>query len=230
MALRLRYPTPEGEWGKEDAMKEVQVLQRFTLIGVAVLVLVSLSLFADDRHDWRTGGVTSEVRVQPGHGAIEGIVVGVSRNGHELVLRNGRQDIRIDTRGSVPVHYRGHRYRVHDLEQGDRVAVELRSTSSARPRARAVNVLWSVSHDGRYDRRVPGRHSSLQGQVVSIDHARHLMVLRVDSPRREIIVDTWQLDRGRNRMPFRKGDRVIVDGSFNGRFFVAQAIHQPRRW
>jgi hypothetical protein len=208
-------------------MKEVQVLQRFTSIGVAVVVLASLSLFADDRHDWRTG-ISSEVRVQPGHGVLEGVVAAVSRNGHEIVVRDGRRDIRIDTRGSVPVHYRGHRYRVRDLERGDRVAVELRSTSSTRLRARAVNVLWRVSHDGRYDRGPSGRYSSLQGQVVSVDHHRHLMVLRVDS-RREVVVDTWQIDRGRSRVPFRKGDWVIVDGSFNGRFFVAQSVHQPQR-
>ncbi|HEY0592318.1 MAG TPA: hypothetical protein VGF40_11165, partial [Thermoanaerobaculia bacterium] len=117
----------------------------FSLAGAALL---PLSAIADDRPDWRTQSVqTAQARRAYD---LTGTVVSVRGDGDGFVLRTGRQDVYVEAEGGVRVYYRGRAYRVRDLERGDRVAVDLGSSSYGRTaRARSVEVLESVS-DGRY--------------------------------------------------------------------------------
>lgn len=205
-------------------MIQPQFLQRLVVFAFAFLFLTPLSLFAEDRPDWRTNRVRSNVNDRRGDSDVRGVVVSVNPNGDEFLLRTGRRTIRIDARGGVSTHYRGRRYRIRDLERGDRVAVDLVSTSFGY-RARSVEVLDSASHRGRYDRYdvdARGSHDRLSGWVVSVDSDQGLMIVRTNSSR-ELAVNMRQLGNNSIRS-IRAGDRVELAGSYDGRTFVAESI------
>jgi hypothetical protein len=234
-------------------MKKVQSIQRFLLLMLAAALLAPLSAIAEDRPDWRTGSVV-EVQARRGGADLTGTVVGVRSNGDGFVLRTRGRDVYVEAKGGVRAYYRGRAYRIRDLERGDRVAVDLRSTSSRVLKARSVEVLQSVSdgryrRDGRYDDRYGrndrygrdpygrndgyGQHRGnelLRGQIVRVDHRRYTMIVRTDG-RRDVEVDTRPLmdQRGADRS-LRTGDYVELRGMFHGRIFVADAVSRSDRY
>lgn len=210
-------------------MKQGQWIQKLLLSSITAVFLLPLSLFADGSPQQWTESLHADVRVQPDHRRLEGVVLHVSSDGDTFLLETTRERVRIDARGGVAAYYQGRRYRIRDLERGDRVLVELRSSSSRRPRARSVEVLYSVSHDGRH-RRNPGIDHRIEGRVVSLDHARNLMLVRVDR-RQEVRVDLGRLHRSDRRWhnQIRVGDVVRIEGIFDGRIFRAHSLH-PAQW
>jgi hypothetical protein len=205
-----------------------------------------MSMFADERPDWRTTQVRPKINDRRGGDSdLEGTVVAVRQNGDEFILRTRRGEVRVDARGGVPAYYNGRRYRIRDLERGDRVAVDLISSSSrGRYRARSVEVLRSVSHDGRYgdgrygdydpydrDNRDDrygdyGRYERISGQVVSFDGRRDVMILRTSS-REELAVDIARV-RNRTSQAIRVGDWLELEGTYDGRTFIADRIASSR--
>lgn len=222
---------------------------RVAATAMFLAVLVPVSAFADDRPDQRTYGRDDRVARR---GDIAGVVTWVARDGDDFALRTNRGDVRIEAKGGVPVYYRGQRYRVRDLERGDRVAVDLRGNSRTL-KARSVEVISSRSvgryDDGRYGdgrygrddgRYGDGRYGNyrdqsrtLEGRVASFDERRGLMYLEVGS-RNTIAVDVRSLDRYEGRDWARglsRGDYVQVVGLWNGRVLLAQRISEYReRW
>lgn len=230
-------------------MKKVQSIQGFLLLMLAAIAFVPLSVIAEDRPDWRTNGAQT-IKARKGGWDLTGTVVDVDRDGDGFALRTRGRDIYIQAQGGVSARYRGRRYRIRDLERGDRVAVDLLSTASRVPRARAVEVLESVAETGRYGRDPYGRNDRnddygrsdgydrndrygqdgrderLTGRIVSIDARREVMVVRADS-RRDVQVDGRALARAYGRdwdRGLRTGDRVELRGMFHGGLFVADAI------
>lgn len=209
-------------------------------------VLVPLSAFADDRPDRRTYDRDDRIARR---GDIAGVVTWVARDGDDFSLRTNRGDVRVEAKGGVPVYYRGQRYRVRDLERGDRVAVDLRGNGRTL-KARSVEVISSRSSgrlgDGRYGRddgrygRDDGRYGddqnrsrTLEGRIASFDERRGLMYLE-SSSRDTIAVDVRSLDRSAGRdwaRGLNRGDYVQVVGLWNGRVLLAQRIAEYReRW
>jgi len=216
-------------------MTQHTTIQRFALSALAAIAVLPSSIFAEDRPEQRTTPIQAEVYHRGDARDLEGIVVDVSGDGDDILLRTAKGRVLIDAGGGVRVFYRGERFRVRDLERGDRIAVALISTSGRRLRARSIEVLMSVSHergnrrDGGRDRdrdrrwRDGDRDSFVSGQIVSFDARRNQMSLRTRDGR-NVIVDTRLLDRGYGRSwarSVRVGDWVEFEGEFDGWTFVA---------
>jgi hypothetical protein len=230
---------------REIQIMEHQRLQRVGLLVVVLALLAPLSSFADSRPDWRTGEDVLNYSSRGSRGDIEGTVVRVARNGDDFDLRTRRGTVRVDAKGGVRVHYRGQQYRVRDLQPGDYVAVQLRGNSRNRLRAQSVEVLDSRSRGGygrndRYDPwgRNDSRVSRLQGQVVSLDLRRDLLVIRTEA-RRDVRVYTRELDRrhgARWAQGLQRGDWVEIRGYSERDRFVATSFevypnrYGNRRW
>lgn len=214
-------------------MTQHGLTQRFVVLSIVLAVLTPLSLIAEERPAARTKVYAGD-RDRDGRGDrdLTGIVVSVNPNGDEFLLRSRGRDLLIDARGGVSAYYQGRRYRIRDLERGDRVAVDISSTTSRGARARSVEVLRSVSERGRDNRgRNNGnlengnRYDRLEGRVVSFDARRDVMIVRADSGR-DVAVDTRaiRLNSGSWERSLRVGDRVELGGRFDGRNFLAQTI------
>lgn len=98
-------------------------------------------------------------------GSIEGIVRQVSRDGSWLVIETDRREmITVRCTSSTAVYYRREVYRISNLEQGDRVRVELDSTTGASTdaQARVIVVVTNARDNPRSSprgtrQRPPGR-------------------------------------------------------------------------
>lgn len=220
-----------------------QLLQRVVVVLLAVLAVGSVSLFADERPDFGTELIQSD-RYRGGRGSdLEGVVVWVNPNGDDFVLRTRGQELRIDARGGVVAFYQGRRYRIRDLERGDRILVDLASTRSGRPRARSVEVIESISDRGygrdrrsddrynRRDRNRDGRHSRdrhdfVRGSIVSFNSGRNVVLLRTESGG-DISVDTSRL-RYDWTQGLRGGEWVEFQGYYSGRVFIADSVSGER--
>jgi hypothetical protein len=246
VARRLPTSPPMNGSHREAMMKQSSRIKRFAVVGLFSLSLVPLSLSADDRSDWRTIGVQQDLRAG-GSGNVRadvvGVVTSVARNGNDFTLRTNRGSVRIEAKGGVPVFYRGQRYRVRDLERGDRVAVDLQNASRNRPRARSIEVIESVRggggrYDDRYGSRDPygnrggygndryGRYERLDGTVVSLDSRRGQMVVRTGA-RHDVLVDVRSFERTYGRdwnRSLRRGDRITLEGEYTRGAFVAHRI------
>jgi hypothetical protein len=232
-------------------MRQHQFLQRVLFFSAVVLFVAPMSMFADERPEWRTKQVRPNVNDRRGGDSdLQGTVVSVRQNGDEFILRTRRGEVRVDARGGVPAYYNGRRYRIRDLERGDQVAVDLISSSRGGYRARSVEVLRSVSHDGRYgDGRYGGydpydrddrygeygsdgrnggygRYERIAGQVVSFEGRRDVMILRTSS-RQQIAVDIGRV-RNRTSRAIRIGDWLELEGTYDGRTFIADRISNSR--
>lgn len=219
-------------------------------LAAVVMAFAGVSVFGEERPDWRTAQADLRVDVRAPH-LIEGVVADVTRDGDDIFLRTGDQTIRIEAHGGVKAWYRGRAYRVRDLERGDVVRVDLDEQRGNRYRARSIEVLRSISHDQgygrgdrdyRYDRnRGDGRRDRgydrrdrqrmrLDGRVVALDRHRDQLVIRVDS-RRELQVDLRDAYTGSKHSPLRKirvGDVIRLEGWFDRGVFVAQSLEELR--
>lgn len=234
-------------------MTQTTRIQRLLGAALFAAAFVPLSAFAEERPDWRTGktqvqGETQVVQAQVAQGVrrggerdLRGTVMSVDHDGDGFRLESNRGIVYVRATGGVPVYYDGRRYRVRDLERGDRVTVDL-VDSSGYARARSVEVTRSISdsrygRDDRYDRgrdRYDDRYDdrndryrderSLAGQVVQLDARRDVMVVRVD--RRDVRVDARQLRRSHGsdwERAVRVGEHIQLEGYWsNNGLFVAE--------
>jgi hypothetical protein len=221
---------------KEIQMVQIKSFQKLVAAALFVAALAPLSMFADDRPDWRTDERSD--RYSDRRGDIEGTIVSVARDGDDFYLRTRRGTVFVDARGGIHAYYRGERYRIRDLDPGDYVRVDVASNSGNRLRARAVYVLdtggrnggnWDRDNDRDYDR----RYDTLSGRVISFDARRDLLLVRTS--RGDVRVATRELERryGRNwSRSITVGEYVTFGGRFDGRTFVATSFDERnnRRW
>ncbi|HUP64099.1 MAG TPA: DUF5666 domain-containing protein [Thermoanaerobaculia bacterium] len=209
--------------------------QRVVMTAIAGLAIGAMSLSAEERPDWRTSGMTMEVRAPRDTSRISadlsGTVVAVHGSGDRFVLRTSRGDIQVEAKGGVPVYFRGARYRVRDLERGDRVAVDLKSGRGRKLHARSVEVISSRSHFSRDYRDYRGDRY-LTGRVISFDARRDILIVRTNQGR-DVRVDGRRLDVRHGRSwpaSIRVGDWVEVSGNWsrNG-VFIAEELGRDRR-
>lgn len=222
-----------------------QSLQRVVQTAVLMTLFGALSTFADDRLEGRT-----EVG-RYGPRDIVGTVTRVAGDGDDFWLRTSRGEVRIEAKGGVRVHYNGQTYRIRDLDRGDYVAVDLQNSSRNKLKARSVEVLRSVSGYGGYGRGgyddygrggYDGygrggyddgrRYARLEGQVVSLDTRRDVMVVRTRS-RGDALVNVRELERRYGSSwarDLRRGEWVSIEGYWNGRTLVATALDQRVGW
>lgn len=196
------------------------------LIALA-LVLLAPSLFAEIRRGTRTPDETVTV-VGPREGrVVEGVVE--SSSSTRLRLRAGRRVIDVQVPASVPVLWGGDRYRLRDLERGDKVRVTVDRATRTGMRARRIEVISSISE--RRDSRGQGRNQrfdrgSLSGRVSSINHRNATFNVQTDDGRL-IVVDALGLGsrRGRALNDLAPGHRVTLRGEFiEGGAFRVESI------
>ena len=231
-------------------MKQVNKIQSVSAFVLCMSLSFPLYAQSDDRPVEVTGTTmvtqrvegSAELRTDPRRGDLEGVVISVNPNGDDFIMRTNGEEVFVDAKGGVKVWYQGQSYRVRDLERGDVVDVHLYSTSNRyRFRARAVDVIRSVSHDrydndrygrdrGQYDRyddrreddwrrRETPRLVSFDGRVVSMNKRADWMTVRT-ARGIETGVDLSRL-RNRSYRSLRVGDRLVVTGFTQGRSFIA---------
>lgn len=132
--------------------------------------------------------------------------VDVRRQEIQLTSGWGRTDwIRYDRRTEVV--YGNRRYRVRDLERGDRVRIALHQDRHRQPYARYIRVQQSRRHD-RYD-----RVQRIDGRVRDIDPRRGYLRLTIERRRTVRLYLPYDPDRPlRDRFRrLREGDFVAAD-------------------
>ncbi len=223
-------------------MKQVSDSKWLIAATVLVFSVTGVSASGEERPDLRTAQADLRMDVRAPD-VIEGVVADVTRDGDDVFLRTGGQTIRIEAHGGIKAWYQGRAYRVRDLERGDLIRVDLDDHQGNRYRARSIEVLRSISHDGpyqgrdryddRYDRdrrydRDTRRDVSVEGRVARIDRRYDEMVLRIDA-RRELIVDLRRLDGRGRHSPMHKvkvGDVVRVEGRLDRGVLVARDVDE----
>ena len=244
LACRLRMVQVKSATPGGRQMIKRFDFQRVVMIAIAGLGIGTMSLSAEERPDWRTSGTTMEVRAPRDSSRVRadlsGTVVAVHGSGDRFVLRTSRGDIQVEAKGGVPVYFRGMRYRVRDLERGDRVAVDLKSDRGRKLHARSVEVITSRSHSGRDyrgdyrgdDRGDYRGERYLTGRVISFDARRDILIVRTNQGR-DVRVDGRRLDDRHGRSwptSIRVGDWIELSGNWNRRgVFVAEEIGRDRR-
>jgi hypothetical protein len=219
--------------------------QRVGVMMFAAAVLLPLSVFADSRHDWRTGEQIN-VQARRAHWDIDGTVLSVHSSGDRFALRTSRGTVQIEAKGGVKVRDGNRTFRVRDLRRGDRVGVDLRNGNSRHLRAREVFLINDRGYrddryrDDRYrndryrnDRyRDDRRQVMLEGEVVTLSAHGDVLVLR-QSRGGNVRVDARPLQQRYGRdwaRSLRRGQHVRVYGQFaRGNVFVADSF-DGRTW
>ena len=207
-------------------MNKRQTIQRLVSLSFVIAALAPLSLFADERPDWRTNnGQYETVR----NGDLRGTVVSVSSDGDDFTINTRNQRVRIDASGGVPAYFNGRRMRIRDLRPGDVVTVSLRSTRDRYLKASSVEVLRTSNRNPYNDRYDQGSYDRISGQIIAIDSRRDLLTVRTSDGRQgraDVVVNVRQMSRGGTDWGrgLRTGDYVTMEGTWNGRTFVAQRL------
>jgi len=191
--------------------------KHLTRLTAVALVLAAPSLFAEIRREVRTTPSETVTVVGPREGrVVDGVVESTSST--RLRLRSGRRVIDVQVPASVPVLWRGDRYRLRDLERGDTVRVTVDRTTRTGMRARRIEVISSISE--RRDSRGQGRNQrfdrgTLSGRVSSINHRNATFNVQTDDGRL-IVVDALGLGgrRGSALKDLAPGHRVTLRGEF----------------
>lgn len=148
---------------------------------------------------------------------VEGVVRQVNVTDGRLVIESdSREMTTILGRTTTPVYWQGDVYHIANLEVGDRVRIEIESTSNAGVRAKAIDVLQSVrgtSTSGRSTRTV----GSVVGRVTRVD--TRLETFRISRPgSTEVRVDAGNAKDSNGRAfrvsDLRVGDVVQISGVF----------------
>jgi len=226
-------------------MSKCMSFQRVGLMIVAIAILLPLSVFADSRHDRRTGEQVT-VQARRAQWDVDGIVLSVHSSGDRFALRTSRGTMQIEAKGGVKVRDGNRTLRVRDLRRGDRVGVELRNGNSRQLRAREVFLISDRGYRddryrddryrndrGRNDRyRDDRRQMMLEGEVVTLSAHGDVLVLR-QSRGGNIRVDARLLQQRYGRdwaRSLRRGQHVRVYGQFDrGNVFLAESF-DGRSW
>jgi hypothetical protein len=160
-------------------------------------------------------------------GTIDGTVQQVNAADSSIVIVTDRREvINVRTSNATPVYYRNNRYRVENLEIGDRVRVTPDSSPAGvnEVRAAVIEVLRSVQDSANTP-----RVNSISGRVSRID--RTLDIVTVDTGRQSIRVDvasaTDPSTRRVRAADFVAGDHVDISGHYSGTasdLFIADVV------
>lgn len=163
------------------------------------------------------GGRDATTRDTAGRDTVEGVVRQVNSRDNRVVIETGsREMISVLGKSTTPVYFRGEVYRITNIEVGDRIRVEVETTTRDGVRADAIDVLSSVSDSGTpgSDRNVV---TSISGKVSQVDD-RTGMFRMVTGRSNEVRVDTRAAYDARGRRfdltELRKGDTVEVSGQY----------------
>ena len=175
-------------------------------------------------------------------GTIEGVVRQVNAKENRLVIESGRQMYTVFGTESTPVYYRNETYRIRNIEVGDRLRVQVESTTRDGVRARIIDVLSSVQESGQTN---PGSGTgttltSVSGRVTRIDTRAE--TVRLNTNRGEIRVDTRSATDNQGRdfrlTDLQVGDSIEISGRWQGtdafladtvRFSPADDRYEPGR-
>lgn len=229
-------------------------IQRVGVMMLAVAVVLPLSVFADSRHDRRTGEQIT-VQARRAQWDVDGIVLSVHSSGDRFALRTSRGTMQIEAKGGVKVRDGNRTLRVRDLRRGDWVGVDLRNGKNRYLRAREVFLISDRNYrDDRYDddryrddryrddryrddryrddRRGDRRQMMLEGQVVTLSAHGDVLVLR-QSRGGNVRVDARLLQERYGRdwaRSLRRGQHMRVYGQFaRGNIFLAESF-DGRTW
>ena len=221
-------------------MNKRMIFQRVGLMVLAIAILLPLSVFADSRHDRRTGEQIN-VQARRAQWDVDGTVLSVHSSGDRFALRTSRGTMQIEAKGGVKVRDGNRTLRVRDLRRGDRVGVELRNGNSRQLRAREVFLISDRGYrDDRYrndryrdDRyRDDRRQMMLEGEVVTLSAHGDVLVLR-QSRGGNVRVDARLLQQRYGRdwaRSLRRGQHMRVYGQFaRGNIFLAESF-DGRTW
>ena len=221
-------------------MNKRMIFQRVGLMVLAIAILLPLSVFADSRHDRRTGEQIN-VQARRAQWDVDGTVLSVHSSGDRFALRTSRGTMQIEAKGGVKVRDGNRTLRVRDLRRGDRVGVELRNGNSRQLRAREVFLISDRGYrDDRYrndryrdDRyRDDRRQMMLEGEVVTLSAHGDVLVLR-QSRGGNVRVDARLLQQRYGRdwaRSLRRGQHMRVHGQFaRGNIFLAESF-DGRTW
>ena len=160
-------------------------------------------------------------------GTIEGTVQQVNAADSSIVIVTDRREVlNVRTSNATPVYYRNDRYRVENLEIGDRVRVTPDSSPAAagEVRAASIEVVRSVQESANTP-----PVNSISGRVSRID--RTLDMVTVDTARQSIRVDVASANDSNQRRvrssDFAVGDRVQISGHYSGTatdLFIADVV------
>lgn len=155
-------------------------------------------------------------------GTVEGVILQINANDGRIVIEApNRQTTTVLAKITTPVYWQGDIYRITNLEVGDRIRVEVESTTDAGVRAKAIDVTESVRAAtsttpaaGRTPTRTVG---SVVGRVSRID--TRLMTFRISRPgETELVVDAANAVDEYNRAfrlnEMRNGDIVQISGVY----------------
>jgi uncharacterized protein DUF5666 len=153
----------------------------------------------------------------PRPGTVEGVVRSIRPEDNRMVIETDRREmLTILGTSSTPVYYEGGTYRMRNIEVGDRVRVDVESTTSAGVRARVIDVV----RDATPESTVPGGRTvtSVYGRVTRIDTRTNSFRLE-DERGRVVLVDARSAyDRAGNRFrltDLQVGDRLEISGEFD---------------
>lgn len=160
--------------------------------------------------------VATPALIQAQPGTIEGVIRKVSAADGRIVIETDlRQTTTVIGRTTTPVYWQDDVYRIANLEVGDRIRVEVESTTDAGVRARSIDVLKSVRQPTAG---VAGRTvGSVVGRVTRVDtRTATFRVSRAGQP--ELRVDAANaFDENRRAFrlsTLRNGDIVQVSGEY----------------
>ncbi len=159
--------------------------------------------------------------------AIQGVVRQVDTADGRVVIENDQHQM-MTIRGSnaTPVYYHDTRYRLGNLQPGDRIRVEPESNPiGSEIRARIINVTQSVQETQGSTVEI----GELTGRVTNIDRAAN--TVRVDTDRGEVRVDLANAADSSGRRvraaDLQPGDQVDLSGTYSGETFIASTVQFP---
>lgn len=149
-------------------------------------------------------------------GTIEGVIRSISSTVNRVVIETDRREmLTVVGSAGTPVYYQGGTYRMENLEVGDRIRVEVQSSTGDEVRARLIDVITDVRQEQAVPRDRDRTVTSVVGRVTRIDSRTQTFRLRTDRGQELLIDARFALDRGGNRFrvtDLQVGDRLEVSG------------------
>jgi hypothetical protein len=176
-----------------------------------------------------TTGSTPSATTPANTQRVEGTVRSIRAGENQFVIETtDRRILTVKGTATTPVYYQGGTYRIGNIEAGDRVRVEVDSTTRDEIRARFIDVLQSVSDGSTGTSTTDGRTiTSVFGRITRVDE-RNRQIRMTDERGREVRVDlaTAEDVRGdRVRITdLQTGDNVEVSGRWSGETFIADTL------
>lgn len=150
-------------------------------------------------------------------GTVEGIVRSLRAEDNRIVLETDRREmVTILGTASTPVYHEGGTYRIRNIEVGDRIRIEVDSSSSSGIRPKLIDVLTDATPESR-----PGENgrtvASVTGRVSRLDTRAQTFRIEDDRGRITTVDARAAFDRAGNRFrltDLQNGDELEVSGEY----------------